>query len=244
MKLDEFTNDYQLADRIRKECSDSIKFEFYRGESASNREEFDDIILIQPEYSVRRSRWTRNYYTLLLDNLPNWQSYPKRSKSVVFTTEWKNAAARGTIYRIFPKNGYRIAVCPSDDIWSSFHKSMSCDLGKFNYVLSVIPDSIFENMIKFLFIHKDTIIERMLNHIYPILPSMNTFLSDLIKADNANDIIVAFEKLFNPVFNGFQLFKTNNYHYIQDTEHWTDAPCYMVKDNTEICEYILTGIKL
>lgn len=68
-----------------------------------------------------------NYYTLLIDNLPSWKGWPKRSKAIVGTTDMANAktrAQRRTFYKVFPVKDAIIGVCPSYDIWLSFEKAL------------------------------------------------------------------------------------------------------------------------
>ena len=78
---------------------------------------------INPKKSTRKSAYVgSNYYTLLMDNLPLWKKYPKRSKSIVCTTDYSKGKAYGTLYLVFPKDGSKIGVCPKDDIFYSFPK--------------------------------------------------------------------------------------------------------------------------
>jgi hypothetical protein len=61
-----------------------------------------------------------------MDNSPDFASYPKRSRSLICTTDDVNAegyadsgAKRGRVYAIFPVDGTTIAFCPKSDIWET-----------------------------------------------------------------------------------------------------------------------------
>jgi len=69
----------------------------------------------------RTSAYTKNYYTMLLDNLPEWKKFPKRSRSFIGSSTIERATSHGgTLYVAFPVDGTKIGVCPKDDIWGSF----------------------------------------------------------------------------------------------------------------------------
>jgi len=57
-----------------------------------------------------------NYYTLLIKNLPSWSKYPKRQ--FICSTTFRYFG--DTMYRVIPKNGAKIAVCPEYDIQANF----------------------------------------------------------------------------------------------------------------------------
>lgn len=94
----------------------------------------DHFYMVDPSKHDRVSRNTDNYYTLLIDNSPNWTNYPKRSKSIICSTDEEAATAYGAVFRIIPKKGSRIGVCNDSDFWLSFRKLMH--LEDFNYFLS------------------------------------------------------------------------------------------------------------
>lgn len=68
----------------------------------------------------RQSKNTENYYTLIMDNDPSWEEYPKRSKSFICSTEYSYASAFGVPYVVIPLENQEIGVCPSMDFWESF----------------------------------------------------------------------------------------------------------------------------
>lgn len=83
-----------------------------------------DFAIGDPTDSVRVSRNTTNEYTLLLDNLPSWKEYPKRSNSFICGTAGNRGYVKGFgsyLYYVFPYNNTTIGVCPNEDLWQSFH---------------------------------------------------------------------------------------------------------------------------
>jgi hypothetical protein len=111
------TNDEAKA-FIHKHCKKSLfSTPIWRGTGGGGE---SDAFFIQPYKFQRESRNTSNHYSLLIDNSPEWTKYPKRSKSVICTLDHNTASHYGTAYRMFPVDGSRIGVCPSQDFWGSF----------------------------------------------------------------------------------------------------------------------------
>ena len=68
----------------------------------------------------KKSANTFNYYTLITDNDPTWESFPDRSKSFICTTNSIMARSYGTLYVAIPLESQNIGVCPHQDWWESF----------------------------------------------------------------------------------------------------------------------------
>ena len=79
---------------------------------------YGDYAFIDPSKSNRPrvSANTGNHYTLIMDNSSSWKSYPKRSKSLICSTDEGYAIDFGKTYRVYPINGGKIGVCPYRDI--------------------------------------------------------------------------------------------------------------------------------
>lgn len=64
---------------------------------------------------------TYNYYTLWIDNAPQWSEYPKRSKSMICSTSYKDTTHfGGAVYRIIPSDSCKIGIVPAHDMWFAF----------------------------------------------------------------------------------------------------------------------------
>lgn len=89
--------------------------------------------IVEPARFKRTSRYTRNYYTTMIDNMEQWSKYPKRSKSLIGASDSRRADNHvGKTYMMFPVDGTVLGVCPRDDLWDSF-RGLQAD--SFNTVL-------------------------------------------------------------------------------------------------------------
>lgn len=99
-----------------------------------------DFLFIDPsKHEERLSPYAySNVYNLLLSNLPSWNKYPKRNKSIICTTDIDNAYGRGfgAAYYVIPKNNSKIGICPSRDIWFSFKEFGT--LNELNNIISIL----------------------------------------------------------------------------------------------------------
>lgn len=96
-----------------------------------------DYYSIDPKSSIRTSQNTVNFYTLAIDNDPRWKRYPKRSQSLVCTNNKGKANQYGEPYRVFAYDNSVWGVCPKNDLWDSFTKTLpyGMKLGELNYNL-------------------------------------------------------------------------------------------------------------
>jgi hypothetical protein len=125
-----------VTDWIKKNPA-GIKSVIYRGVESESV-----MLFVQPSKHERQSAHTElNYYTLLFDNLPSWKSYPKRSKSLVCTTDDGAADNYGRVYRVFFKTGSKIGICPERDLWECFSDHFDT-MDTFNHIL----ENIFANV--------------------------------------------------------------------------------------------------
>ena len=102
------------------------KREIFRGVSGSAAYPY---WIVQPGKSQRVSRNTSNFYTGLIDGLPSWKNYPKRSRSIICSNNYDGAHSFGNVLRVFPKNGAKIGICPAEDFWMSFNDTVHKRLG-------------------------------------------------------------------------------------------------------------------
>lgn len=91
---------------------------YYRG---IDRGFYDEYGVVKPSKFTRKSAFAEgNTYTLMMDNIPSFKKFPKRSKSIIMTNDNREAEGRGESYVVFPKDGSKIAIAPKNDIWWSF----------------------------------------------------------------------------------------------------------------------------
>jgi hypothetical protein len=93
----------------------------YRGIYGSS---YDGPILVTPNpRKLRRSaneEW--NFYTAIINNSPAWKEFPKRQ--TICSTSLSRvmngyADEFSEAFRVYPKNGAKIGVCPEEDIWET-----------------------------------------------------------------------------------------------------------------------------
>lgn len=116
---------------LHRHCKKALESTpIYRGTTTLEK---NAAFFIQPSKFQRQSRNTSNHYTLLVDGSPEWKDYPKRSKSVICTSDEYYARHYGQAFRVFPVDGSKIGICPSSDFWGSFDDFKPMDM--FNLML-------------------------------------------------------------------------------------------------------------
>lgn len=144
MKLNKYINETRsigmsrsrAENFIENNCQQALKgTKIYRGLEDHSK----DFYYINPkQHSERISPFAdHNYYNMLLSSLPSWKKYPARNKSLICTTDFRNAKHRSSYnpFFVFPKDRSLIGVCPADDIWGSFQDAGLHSLNSFNNIL-------------------------------------------------------------------------------------------------------------
>lgn len=129
-------------DLIENKCSKHVKGlqdmkrpRIYRGIKTFN----DEYGIVDPRQGRERlSANTSNHMTLLMDNLPSWKGYPKRSQSIICSTSIQTAQHYGWngVYHIYPTNGCNMGIVPTRDIWQSFGDQIDGDIPQFNSTIA------------------------------------------------------------------------------------------------------------
>ena len=199
-----------------------------------------------------------SHHTLLMDNLPSWDGFPKRTKSLIGLTNFGFEPSFGdNYYCIIPYDGATFAVAPECDLWNSYCSIAGSDY-KFddifteNFLQAGISDKSYDEMMNDiqkiyddysnLEISDFTDKYQISNYITRILRQM--------KQDNVKDIKIAFNDYFAPnKFKGLGTsplkkngFVTMNYSEISNiqekdynfnlikygNEFWTESECLLV----------------
>jgi hypothetical protein len=97
--------------------------------------------MVDPKVITRISPYIdNNIYNLLFSNLPSWEKYPKRNKSLIcgdYTCVSKRT--KGELMVVIPLENKPLAICPNQDIWLSFFKSIGKkNTSDNNYILEDI----------------------------------------------------------------------------------------------------------
>ena len=218
---------------VRDNCSSAYDTDpIYRG--AKSRGVGDGPMFVDTMTgSKRESANTKSYVGILMDNLPSWKDYPKRSRSLICTNDPSYAANYGSIYRVFPVNGTKVGVCQDSDLWYSFGKFRS--VPNFNAALDFLSEKLLdaplsENPAEF-FKQIDLITE----HLDQIggfgSVSNNNILKNLVSVSNelkTNDMKTILAALTEPRINGFILTTVENLSLPGNNEVWLAGKAVLI----------------
>lgn len=231
------TNCKKSLEKIEKRCM------IFRATPTEGRFLLSDPTKGEPRYSSN----TYNYMTLLMDNLPSWSSYPKRSKSLVCTTDPERNQNWNESKLVFPYDNAKIGICPEADVWDSFYRSLPSrwNVNEFNSVINDLLRLVQEmGYIKgnFSAIEKDW--KKFKKALETIEDGISEFgihdLEDEMKSSGVDttildlfrksSIINELDKRFGPVPNGFQVVSPGNFNVKDEVvEVWIgNAPAVLI----------------
>lgn len=111
---------------------------------------FDPYMYATPKRTVRYSANTTNFYTELIDILPSWSDWPKRSQSLICASTSFIAEDYGDVYYVIPIKNTNIGICSRPDFWDSF-PNLNVRMDIFNDILEDIYSTlavVFTKIIK------------------------------------------------------------------------------------------------
>ena len=197
-----------------------------------------------------------SHHTLLMDNLPSWNGFPKRTQSIIGSLNFGFDPSFGDYYYcIIPYDGAKFAVAPDCDLWNSYCKISSQggsdhndymfdDYFSESFLQAGISDKSYDYMMDDIQkIYDEYLSGKQLeisNYIIRILKKM--------KEDNVKDVKLAFDEYFAPEkfrglgpnnLNGFILRNYSEISEVQEKdsngnlisygkEFWTDSECLIV----------------
>jgi len=148
----------KVADYLKKNCSqflsNNIDTPLYRGTWSEYE---TGAVKIDTTSGTRRSENTWNHYTLLLDNSPYYQGWPKRSKSIICTTDPREASSYGTVMALIPVDGAKIGIVPESDMWHAhfdfsamFNRKDTMDFETLPWTMTRLgfPDTTYASLVK------------------------------------------------------------------------------------------------
>lgn len=205
---------------------------------------------IDPKQHVRRPLMNPDgagvvsaHHTLLMDNLPSWKSFPKRSESLIGSLKFSEDQAFGQrCYLVIPYDGARFGLAPCSDLWGSY-----CEVGDMKYEF----DNLFTERLTDLGVSEKSYAAMMkdLQHWYDdylIRESNKEYKRNLSYIDNIfmnfssdgiGSVEEGFDKYFAPqkfssrVGAGAKEFKYVEYNGLvsdDKREFWTDSRCFLV----------------
>ena len=221
---------------IEDRCSEAVQAYIQHGIGlwkGFNYQVNDDVIITTPAAVERKSRNTTNYYTVLLDNLPVWQQYPKRSRSLICANTKEHAnqySLPGVPYLILPFNGAKIGVCPESDIWTSFkHWQTLLALTSVLNNAHIAVNS-YQAMISDILDNSVKLAETL-------------YIPELAAAATNADVINIFSEILDPETNNFDLINISNLRRFKNSrrECWTSDNAYMIRQNSKFMKQHLPG---
>jgi hypothetical protein len=199
----------------------------------------------------RVSANTLNFYTLWMDNHPDWSAYPKRSKSLICSTSIETAGGYGTgAYLVFPADKNKIGVCSANDLWFSFVQMFKA-LDNESEAMNTI-NSLVENIFKSLGIERQQIkqaersyderekqctADKIATAVYAGEVSayyMHYYREPvkLMKNNGYDSLYDVWEANMDPRKNGFSTRTAGDFEDVSDdAEVWVQGECYLMDND-------------
>jgi len=248
------TIDLDQAVSLAKDYSESIeiggKGRLYRGVRGADQRYY----YIDPSSSpMRYSRDVNNIYMALMDTLPAWSGFPKRSHSIIVSTDYTDANSYGALYVVFLKNESKIASASSKDIISYagmpyLYDRLNVDLEGYMYRLEKLfntgkelgwympttgkHDYTYKNIEDFYNEMSDLTVERLkiLQTKFQNYVKITNVIDDMLKhPDPENGWKNYFNELLSPTKNGITLETISSIKYNDGRECWTEFPAILVR---------------
>lgn len=196
----------------------------------------------------RDSAYTSNEYTVLMSELPSWSAFPKRSHSIVCTTDAGRAEDYGsaTFVVVLPDQ-FNLGICSRYDLWVSFPylgmKTTIDSLHGFNNDFAALIERATKSH---WFATKETSLADMKEKCRALQEwiegtpniafdgiTLGYFLHDLLREGKYTGPDAVFQiiaSLFDPAKNKFQRYTSiPALHSLSgNKEVWTDTPCMLV----------------
>jgi hypothetical protein len=219
---------------INKECKNALVayrsgHMFYRGNDSDAL-----MLLVQPSKFVRVSANTMNLYTIIIDNSRLWDDYPKRGKSIICSTSYStaNSYSDNVPYIVFPKDGYKIGICPESDIWQSFK-----NIGPLYLFNADFADFVKSLGVKFRSDDLKTSLDlrKLCNELDEIISKMDDKIKVISFLRNySGNLMKSLENMFDPKRNDFKVVNDIRELPKGNNEVWTDSDCYLVNHSSNL----------
>jgi hypothetical protein len=232
----------------------------YRGVPSTGDQEQDRANAVRFKEQMikgqRKSKNTTNYYTLIMDNDPQWSKFPPRSASLICSTSSTTAGSyghSGGTFLMLPEGDPTIGICDKNDLWISFPHMKSilghyADASDFNYAFGSINHNISIGKVPETWEE----LTAQLKHIDEaikenpkVIDKINEYseiAGNIIKYMPSSPFIDKLRDILNPVKNEFELTKLSGFttRDYRDREIWFSAPTWMINIE-QLSEYYHAG---
>jgi len=237
---------------------------FYKG--IVSNEVISDYLFFNSENYFRDSATVEehgNLYNLLINELLDWQAFPLRKKSIIFTNDFYTARGfsiprpskglnNAKLFCVIPKKKSRIMVSPECDLWESF-KSLFIGLGVRNHTYSLIHfNASFKALAEYYdIINYDISLENfneLIKEIYtnkkdPSIMNLPTQSIHSKIIELQDNFLTVLNNFFSPAYNNFKNIAVESHMKIEkNKELWTDEDCLLI--NHEKYPFIVDLLKL
>ena len=245
-----------FVDLLNKNCKDFIKVPKLLQRNKSQGPKFS---CINPKTNIRTSLFNvdvaagvrSNHGTLLMDNLPSWSKFPKRSQSVIGLTTFNVSSLFGRDkFFVIPFDGAKFGVCPAGDLWTTYSTSFNDYQVTFDNHLSdmfvdlkITDNSYDEMMVGLQKSFDDWLSSKIELNKY----SRALIIFNKMKDLGYSDVRLAIDYFFNPKnfisnsgneMKGFSVMRwiekpygglATSFDSTESHEFWTDSECLLFK---------------
>lgn len=240
----------ELVDLIIKNCTEFVNSnsepKIFRGmrevrsphyNPNTVKQELKQYYIVEPSSDLRKSHNTENYYTLYIDNAPEWSMFPKRE--IICTTSKTHSSWYGSTYVVVPFDGAKFGVCPDMDIWDTFENRCGLSPNVLFELFRKIANSVNADEKVFL---NDTNFNVFKQQMLSITKEESDSYqwNQIETLRNCQNLYEYFQKIFSPqdYRDHAQNFKVAKYSQIDggtsesSNEVWTDAKCILLSMDT------------
>lgn len=240
----------QIVKLFMENCSDwDFKTELWRGSNSHS------LFYIDPKknHGHRFSANTDNqFYQNMFLMVDSWEKAPKRTESLIMTSNKYTASTYGDVYLMIPFNGVNLGICPCDDLWCSMKyideiigEDYSLSLNDLNYEVQdflesnlpekyldkgTLKEEISYDNIKFYFSEIDKIPKHDLNLVYSLGNYNYILMSKWVENYSHLKLFDFFEMVFNFDKNGF-IVSTDPKDIDINREVWSDGEFLGIEEN-------------
>lgn len=200
---------------------------------------YEQNFFYQPQLDpgTRRSSNTYNWYTLIMDHVPEWQDFPRRSASVICTTDPVQSSDYGITYTVLPFGNPTIGISPREDIWFSFPSLKKLEMESLEELMDALDTLAYTYLDKPLSQNSWPDFNRGLREIsQKILQEYHRSQWDNVnklqgRVTPQRDMLAVLREILDPQAAGFRTAKLSEWQPQPDREIWFSAPAFFLNSN-------------